>query len=162
MMLQRTEKSLLPIFIVLAVIILSPLLRQVWVAVAYDDRPPVVLHTVTIHTPQIEVGGTVRWTTVYSKRADCSPPHGRGEVTYRVLGSPKHDATRHNIYDLDLKREARWRPGDHLSFASSLQIPDDIPPGHYTVLNMASYTCKGASRTLHVEPAPMPLEIVAR
>lgn len=127
------------------VLSVMPLVEYGWVALRYDDRPAVTVHEMTVLTPVVSPGGTLRYQSIYSKRAECHPPLGSGEVSYRLYGSSAADATRHAIYDFDLRREARWPPGERLTFETSVRIPADIPPGTYRFVNVTTYECRNGS-----------------
>ena len=136
----------------MVVLILWPVFQDVWRRAFHDDSAPITFHSVILETPVVRVGGVLSYSSVYSKRADCFPPDGKGEVGYRLTrigdASAEH---KHLSYVFDFKREAKWPPGVNITYATRVPIPADIPPGTYTYTAMSTFECKNASRLLTVE-----------
>lgn len=96
----------------------------------------------------------------YSKRAECHPPQGKGEVTFRAYGTAANGDQRNNVYEFDLHRIAAYPPGDNLTATSAIPIPPNVPPGEYILSPMTDYVCAGASKTLRVDGPPVHIRVM--
>jgi len=140
-----------------------PSLQEIAARAYYDDRPPVVVHSLVPESTVIEQGGVLKYTTTYSKRAECFPPAGRGEVSYKMTRVNDSRIEYNNlIYHFDARREAKGPPGENNIWSAAVPIPADIPIGHYTYTASATYTCDGASRPLVFVGPTIPIVIVPR
>lgn len=88
----------------------------------------------------------------FYKRADCTPPDGKGELTYylhdfNVARLPNGVPAR---YRLDYERESRTQAGQtHLDDFSEIPLPV-LAPGSYAAQWRAVYTCANSPEPVTV------------
>lgn len=112
--------------------------------IIYDDRPAVIVWNLTAITKVVEVGKPFVYSFNYSKRAECYPPKGSGEVEHRLW----EDAPGQGF--------VRFRPIDNMisivppaingSRVSTIKLPPDLAPGRYAVQYRSEFRCERASR----------------
>jgi hypothetical protein len=115
----------------------------------YDDSPPISFSTFNIEQTEIAVGGSLSYTAIYTKRADCHPPEGNGSVSYKFR-SIDGDSSRGQLVFDNIRRSTttHWPPGKDIKGYATIEVPNDIPPGNYIVTRTSRYSCANASREL--------------
>lgn len=129
-----------------------------------DVQAPLVIHSIQAETRLVKQGGTVFYSALYSKRANCYPPRGTGEVRYRfeTLATQKKPSALGNLIweNVEGIRRADWPPGDRLFGQSAAAVPIGLPPGKYTLTPTAIYSCANAPHLLQTVVPSMDIEVV--
>ena len=119
-----------------------------------DNSPPVKFSNFNVITKKLRNGETFYFEFDFSKRHDCSPPLGKGEVEFRVWNNdnpPKF----YWLYGIS----ARTWPGQNQHKSSSVYMPN-LPPGRYYFQFRNRHTCKFASDVIESDSPLLEFEII--
>lgn len=100
----------------------------------------------------------------YSKRVDCHPPAGRGELTYILWDLnterlPNGQPIRRTV----LERDSRAAGGSDVTLPDYSTVPvGELLPGSYAFQWLATYHCANARRVQNVEGPLLYFEVVGK
>lgn len=121
----------------------------------YDDREPIVVTNINVLTPTMKPGEQMTYEFDYTKRTECYPPDGRGELQYRYW---INDGNGFNKFAwIDIQTISYAVPTDHHR-KTTIQMPI-INPGSYMLQYRWRFYCKGASKVFEKDGPMIPFEI---
>lgn len=128
-------------------------------SVFYDDRPAMVFHKFDVVPNEIARGNPLKFVMTYTKRAECHPPLGTSEISYRVWYYPRDGAPYYRW--LSFGRPSLAPAGTNVVLTSPTIVPMvDLDPGTYGFQVRAKYTCGGASDEQEIDSPVAPFRVV--
>lgn len=126
-------------------------------AILFDDRPAMVLSNMRTVSKTVRSGAPFVYEFDYTKRRECYPPKGSGEVTYRIW----FDATGAGFDQYHVVDPATISYADPELHhrVTNVTIPD-LPAGQYMMQWRVHFVCAGASKPQAWDGPMMPFEIV--
>ncbi len=110
----------------------------------YDDSPAIIVRAVDPVSTSLKAGEPFQYFLAYDKRADCHPPLGSAEISYRVWVYPPNDDP--SFVWIDYSRASRALPGKNMRLTTPSSVPlPALVPGPYGFQFRAVYHCKHAS-----------------
>lgn len=140
----------------LAIIAIGPRLAT---KALYDDRPPLVIWNMQPISTRLEPDAPYVYTFNYTKRAECYPPKGSGEVQHRLWHAGEGGFVHFTVID----NAAAFAPPAVNSFRkSTIPLPAALKPGHYAVQWRIEFRCDGASKMFEMIGPLMEFDVVAK
>lgn len=142
---------------------ISDAARIGYMALRYDDSDAVVVHDIALRSDTLRSGDPVEYAMTYSKRDDCHPPAGRGELRYylwdfNVNRTPNNQPTRRLVFE----RNSRAGGGERVTTDGYSKIPIGIQvAGDYGLQWIATYHCARASEPQELTGPMLPFRVAS-
>lgn len=122
-----------------------------------DDRPAMVLWDIKVVSEKLRAGEPFSYSFNYSKRAECSPPKGSGEVSYRIWSKDADGAF--TTFQLAVSTVSYAAPAINGFRTTSIEMPK-LRPGEYAVQYRTRFECAGARQPQLFDGPLMQFEVV--
>lgn len=136
----------------------SLLVPRVADSVIWDDRPAMMIWDLAPIRTKLTPGQSFDLQFRYSKRPECYPPLGRGEVEYRLWSWHEPDGyTRFRVVAQSVSFAV---PSKAAHRQTTVPLPV-LEPGRYGLESKAVFYCHNASKTQEVWTPIMQFDVVA-
>ena len=107
----------------------------------YDNSPAIAIHKQIVLDPIVNGDGRLKYRALYDKRPYCDVVAG----SYEIKGRTKKGAVVH-LENVQPRHYGTWPVGKNQEVTSAVEMPDDLPSGHYQTRWTYSYRCAGTFR----------------
>ena len=121
----------------------------------YDDRPAMVLSNINVISKLLKMNEKFVYEFDYTKRTECHPPDGAGEISYKLW--VQEDGKFERFIILEHATISYADPKLHHR-TTKIELPA-LEPGRYMLQYRAKFRCKGASAEQEWDGPMMAFEV---